>query len=272
MNTFFYKDIAYPDGVIGGKDYYNPVIYSTTERVIGVWEDNKPLYQKTLVIYNSSVVDSDRTITTIDSTFRVKNWKAFSIENGVTYKVPYVAGTGNASFYFRETGNVEFTIRNTSFAAGSYFYITIEYTKTTDTAGSAPYNNYGVPTVRYTTDEQIIGLWADGKPLYRRVLTNIDNTPQNYWIDLGNVEEWNIINLYGMATYNDSNYLQVIPIPNYNNVNANYYTRLYYITNGANAISGAPSNPIIWVENGSDQTRYYTIINHLIMEYTKTTD
>ena len=108
------------------------VHYTTDEQVIGTWVGGKPLYQKTLAIHNSSVVDSDRTITTIDSTFRVKNWEAFAIENGVNYKIPYVAGSGNASFFFRENGNVEFTIRNTTFAAGSDFYITIEYTKTTD--------------------------------------------------------------------------------------------------------------------------------------------
>ena len=120
-----------------GSGYYTTlgvpaVHYTTDEQVIGTWIDGKPLYQKTLVIHNESTVSSDTTITTIESTFRVKNWKAFAIENGVTYKVPYVAGSGNASFFFRENGNVEFTIRNTSFAAGSDFYITIEYTKTTD--------------------------------------------------------------------------------------------------------------------------------------------
>ena len=276
MNTFFYKDIAYPDGVIGGKDYYNPVIYSTNERLIGVWADNKPLYQKTVVFgsVSGTAASLPLNIANVDKIFLCAD--ASSVNGAVP--LSYVTGTNYnnniGGFFDVAANNTNFEIRIGADMAGNVnsVIITAQYTKTTDTAGSAPYNNNGVPTVRYSTDEQIIGLWADGKPLYRRVLTNIDNTPQNYWIDLGNVEEWNIINIYGMATFNDSNYQQVIPIPNYNNVNANYYTRLYYITNGANAISGAPSNPIIWVENGSDQVRYYTIINHLIMEYTKTTD
>lgn len=122
---------------VAGSGKYNTlgvpnVHYTTDEQVIGTWLDGKPLYQKTIAIHNESTVSSDTTITTIDSTFRIKNWKAFAIENGVSYKVPYVAGSGNASFYFFENGNVEFTIRNMSFAAGSDFYITIEYTKTTD--------------------------------------------------------------------------------------------------------------------------------------------
>lgn len=121
---------------VAGSGEYNTlgvpnIHYDGNEKVIGTWF-GKTLYQKTLVIHNESTVSSNTTITTIDSTFRVKNWKAFAIENGVNYKVPYVAGNGNASFYFRENGNVDFTIKDTSFAAGSDFYITIEYTKTTD--------------------------------------------------------------------------------------------------------------------------------------------
>lgn len=104
--------------------------YDSNEKVVGTWF-GETLYEKTLVIHNESTVSSTTTITTIDSTFRVKNWKAFAIEYGVNYQIPYVAGSGSASFYFRENGNVDFTITNTSFAAGSDFYITIEYTKST---------------------------------------------------------------------------------------------------------------------------------------------
>lgn len=121
---------------VAGSGEYNTlgipnVHYDGNEKIIGTWF-GETLYQKTLVIHNESTVSSNTTITTIDSTFRVKNWKAFAIEYGVNYQIPYVAGNGNASFYFRENGNVDFTITNTSFAAGSDFYITIEYTKTTD--------------------------------------------------------------------------------------------------------------------------------------------
>ena len=104
------------------------IIVDNNEKVIGTWF-GKNLYEKTLVIHNESIVNSRRTITTIDSTFRIKSWKAIAVENGVTYKIPYVAGSGNASFVFRTNGDVEFYISNASFDAGSDFYITIEYTK-----------------------------------------------------------------------------------------------------------------------------------------------
>ena len=104
------------------------IIVDNNEKVIGTWFGEN-LYEKTLVIHNESIVNSRRTITTIDSTFRIKSWKAIAVENGVTYKIPYVAGSGNASFVFRANGDVEFYISNASFDAGSDFYITIEYTK-----------------------------------------------------------------------------------------------------------------------------------------------
>ena len=68
-------------------------------------------------------------------------------------------------------------------------YDTLYYTKTTDTPGCGSYNTLGIPTVKYTQDEQVIGTWL-GKPLYQKTivkeatyqgattltLTEIDNT------------------------------------------------------------------------------------------------
>ena len=117
-------------------DIYSPnsngINYSTNEQVIGEWIDGKPLYRKTLLIHNESIVNSNRTIANISTDHQVKHFKAIAIELGVTYYIPYVAGNGNASIYFRNTGEVEFSIQNTSFSAGSDFYITYEYTKASD--------------------------------------------------------------------------------------------------------------------------------------------
>ncbi|MBQ1758223.1 MAG: hypothetical protein IIZ94_00935, partial [Prevotella sp.] len=44
--------------------------------------------------------------------------------------------------------------------------LTLYYTKTTDVAGSGNWNTDGVPTVHYSTSEQVIGTWLNGKPLY----------------------------------------------------------------------------------------------------------
>lgn len=110
------------------------VNYSTEERAIGMWVDGKTLYQRTLVIHNETIINSNRTIANISTDHQVKHFKAIAIELGVTYCIPYIAGSGNASISFRNTGEVDFNILNTSFSAGSDFYITYEYTKVSDVA------------------------------------------------------------------------------------------------------------------------------------------
>ena len=104
------------------------IIVDNNEKVVGSWFD-ETLYEKTIVIHNESIVNRNMTIATIDSTFRVKNWKAFAIDNGINYPIPYVGGSANASLFFRDSGSVEFTTTNATFGAGSDFYITIQYTK-----------------------------------------------------------------------------------------------------------------------------------------------
>ena len=104
------------------------IIVDNNEKVIGTWFGER-LYEKTLVIHNESIVNRNMTIATIDSTFRVKNWKAFAIDSGINYPIPYIGGNANASLFFLDDGRVEFTTTNATFGAGSDFYITIEYTK-----------------------------------------------------------------------------------------------------------------------------------------------
>jgi hypothetical protein len=48
--------------------------------------------------------------------------------------------------------------------------VTIQYTKTADVAGSSIYNTLGDLNVHYTTTEQVIGTWMDGKPLYQKTI------------------------------------------------------------------------------------------------------
>ena len=65
-------------------------------------------------------------------------------------------------------------VRTGSFALTSYV-ITIQYTKTTDTAGSGTWTPQGVPAVHYSTAEHVIGTWVDGKTLYEKTWYFQDN-------------------------------------------------------------------------------------------------
>ena len=195
MNTFFYKNIPYPDGGIGFKNYYNPVIYSTTERVIGVGENNKPLYQKTVISNTLAAETSETVLTGVDSL------KVISLKSNTTY--PFYISTYNISGAGTEYGGVDFDSNgnvvfwNYSRQTAIIVEAVLQYTKTADTAGSADYNNLGVPTVHYTTDEQVIGTWL-GETLYRRIYDFSDspvNLPSNTWLKVAN--EWQIMPIRG---------------------------------------------------------------------------
>lgn len=160
MNTFFFDDVQYPEGLFGGKDFFNPIIYSTEEREIGVWTDNKPLYQKTYILQSPIIINNSGTninsyITNAATIEQITNAEACnSTANLQTSNIFVGKSNNNLLAYCAE--------------AGSFDVITLTYTKTTDVAGSGQYNTLGVPTVHYSTDEQVIGTWIDGKPLYQK--------------------------------------------------------------------------------------------------------
>jgi hypothetical protein len=65
--------------------------------------------------------------------------------------------------------------------------VTVQYTKTTDTAGSGQWTPQGVPAHHYSTDEQVVGTWIDGSTIYEKtlVLNNVAfDSSGSYRIDL----------------------------------------------------------------------------------------
>lgn len=150
----------------GTNGIYAPVIYSDNERVIGVWRDNKPLYQKTLVVNNLNL---DTSGTPIDIT-------SLGVEMctpiyGGSYYIVSGVKRGFAKLEYQQPNEVYlYPAINRS---NTTCYVTIQYTKTADVAGSGNWNTDGVPTHHYSTSEQVIGTWIDGKPLYERVYTGL---------------------------------------------------------------------------------------------------
>ena len=159
----------------GFKSYgFNPVIYSETEREVGVWIDGKPLYEKTI---KSTTTPS------------ANAWNQIALPTGIsvkTYCGYYRRSTGavnKLSAYREDTTPAEMLFD--SITNSTYYYrvaaafitnfqeidIVIQYTKTTDTAGSGKYTTLGTPTVHYSTNEQVIGTWIDGKTLYQKSFT-----------------------------------------------------------------------------------------------------
>ena len=162
MNTFFFDDVQYPEGLFGGKDFFNPIIYSTEERVVGVWIDNKPLYKKSYILQSLIVINNNGT-----------NINSY-IDNVATIEQITNAEACN-SLANLQTSNIFVAISNNNLKAycveaGSFNIITLWYTKTTDTAGSGNYTTLGVPAHHYDGNEKVVGTWF-GETLYEKTVT-----------------------------------------------------------------------------------------------------
>ena len=152
-----------------------PVIYSTDEREVGVWIDGKPLYQKTIVgvSFRTSVnawADTGLAFSNIDQV------------------ITCIGGQTDTSIFnlgFAKVDNGTLRIWTVANVDYEFNKITLQYTKTTDTSGSGIWTPSGIPAVHYSTSEQVIGTWIDGKPLYQKtwVFSDVINLPTNTWVN-----------------------------------------------------------------------------------------
>lgn len=153
----YYKIVGLKFGTL------SPIIYSEEEREVGVWIDNKPLYQKTYVLQSEITVTNTWDWTSLGiSAGDIETYVSAVAQNnsGTCWAVNCATINGNIAM---STGRNQDTIGVKKF--------TIQYTKTTDVAGSGSYNTLGVPTVHYSENEQVIGTWIDGKPLYQKTIS-----------------------------------------------------------------------------------------------------
>lgn len=188
LNGVNYWGSNYGAGIVA------PMIYSDEEREVGVWRDGKPLYQKTVKVTSSSahstiiahgianienVVHVFGILDRADSVFLPTNYSRW---DGTSEDlVGCHATTTDIALYV-----------NTSAYYGKTVYVTLQYTKTTDTAGSGNLTPSGAVAVHYSTNEQVIGTWVDGKPLYQKTYSGLsavsDTTFHTIGVTISNVE------------------------------------------------------------------------------------
>lgn len=182
------------DLVLNGVHYstsgnlYYPVIYSDTERKIGVWRNNKPLYQKTFIATLNNIPNNTAT--------NVADISGLNIDDvaDISGRCNYYNGADwfdvdfSTSFavYAYPNGYLQFkqTMTNATVDRVYKLAITLQYTKTTDTAGAGNWNTDGIPTVHYSTNEQVVGTWYDGSTIYEKTFilgTSWDFTA-NTWV------------------------------------------------------------------------------------------
>ena len=161
-------------GIINRSD-----IYDTTEKVIGCMTDGRPLYQKTFVgtsnssgnitsvgtlsnarVYNIKGVISNTSTTMANSTTSINIPVGATSTSGAALDVSIFAYFDTSTIYLAVADNAN-TYRNKGYA------ITVQYTKTTDSANSYNYANEN----DYSTSEKIVGTWVDGSYLYQRTIT-----------------------------------------------------------------------------------------------------
>ena len=237
----------------GTNGIYSPVIYSDNERVIGVWRDNKPLYAKTWVL---TVPSATGTYSFNEATPNLENvvHTEYSLWGlGERSSTPWY--TPATILFSEQTASyIEFYFESSNYA-GRKIYFTSYYTKTTDNAGSGNWNTDGVPTHHYSTSEQVIGTWYNGKPIYQKVLTPTVGAGYNSLAHgISDLDE--CIKIWGTCKYN--NRAEWLSLP-YVSTALNYEITLGNVT---------ASNYIL--EAGAGFTSFEDV--RIVIEYTKTTD
>lgn len=111
--------------------------YSTDEQVVGTWIDGKPLYQKTYDLTLPSTTKTASVLTTINNIANMKIRNMFGLVDGSVNAAPYVnvdrSYIGQETpVWIRQNGEIAITSYSSEFVNAKLF-LTIQYTKTTDT-------------------------------------------------------------------------------------------------------------------------------------------
>lgn len=181
------------------KDGFPPIIYSDEEREIGVWRNGKPLYERTYICSVSDLVNSTVNSSQISGEYHFVNtdtskWDMYRLIEGQLFNFGNTVNTVKSNWLNYPSSNAYircnlqqvnnqgdiFAYINLTYSASNFyndrsnikFCFVIQYTKTTDVAGSGKYTTYGGLTHHYSTSEQVVGTWIDGKPLYEKTYVN----------------------------------------------------------------------------------------------------
>ena len=134
--------------------------YSTNEKIVGTWTDGKPLYQKTYLLMTPSN-SNDTVIGTFDSTYTVREMNGFVEDSSSHTYLPIM-------FKYGDDANNYITVYITASGirakvANGYtskpIYLTLRYTKTTDTASSA-FTTPGCYDINFPNT------WPENKEIY----------------------------------------------------------------------------------------------------------
>ena len=265
LSTIKIGDTVYdiPSGG-GGSSYLASDFYSTDEQVVGSWTDDKPVYQKTIALSSLSAGVNNVLITNLE---HIVSSKSFIIHNNTDYlEVPffgenYSSGviSEQACYVYSQAGKVVLFINSELLTDYTKAVLTVQYTKSTDAAGTAPTKNnlIYIPTL-YSERERQVGVWTDGRPLYQKtfyVNELANNGTKTIAHNISNIDIANMGEAKGVIKHT-SGYAISIPKVSDNSTNFQIFFEITY------------TNVIIYSRNldGRNFSGYITI------QYTKTTD
>ena len=241
----------------GTDNIFTPIIYSTDEREIGVWTDNKPLYEKTIIV-NSITHTGEIDVSSLNIDTVVKMNGIANYPNNQWVNFPFYH---NDNYYVRVyyiiDGDGEISDNSIYFEVGSGAqglytngFLTLQYTKTTDVPGSGSYNTLGVPAVHIDSDEKVIGTYF-GETLYEKTVQLTSLSTQITIPNTSNIIE--LVDIHGYIKSNSYSCSYLIPYSD----SADYCSSVLLYGTGVQIVM---SN---WFVNNCDE-----II--LTMRYTKT--
>ena len=234
-----------------------PFIFDETEYKVGEWTNGKTIYQKTIELPSPI---------TIENTSSEISWGSdvADMENIISAVVhrrdeDTTYGSATSAVMARKSNGKILLYSGVSFSDAKY--VTLQYTRTVD--NDSPWHTINVgssggSSVHYSTTEQIIGTWIDGKPLYQKTYENLNiGTVQNYTLtlsDLQNIEYFRVVPEGSQVSVS-------IPFPYVHYGTENLIGYFTDVTNGI---------PSLEIRKGS--TASFSNLQFLTIQYTKTTD
>lgn len=107
----------------------NKNIYSTTEQVVGIWTNGKPIYRK---VITGTFNYATQTITDIITGYdKVINYGGtITTPSGYITQIPEYTNSSNYCYFVLNTANDDATLTIPSSFVGGTFILIVEYTKT----------------------------------------------------------------------------------------------------------------------------------------------
>ena len=159
------------------------VNYNTSEHIVGVWTDGKPVYEKVVnfgAMPNNTTKSVNHGISNLDTVVDIKVVSARTDTKVRRFMTGNIGGSVDVYMNDTQIGAVTNADRR---QLNNTFFI-LYYTKTTDSAVAAGHSadGKGVFCIKatvagdpnghvYSTEEHVVGRWINGKPLYEKTIT-----------------------------------------------------------------------------------------------------